>query len=205
MKVRRGIASASRRASATSRPRRQLSMSVSATAPTSSGNQPPCGILVSVRDQERRVQREKSAATGATRARGHFHMSSAAVVTRTVVTSMSPATAIPYAFAGCPNSGIRKRVPARRRQAASSPAAHTLVRRLRRMSVDVEPRQCSELDRLLDECECTRNYGLARDHGCRRRQDDDSGTSSELGNIRKNGLIAGARDWKARALPVRSS
>lgn len=72
-----------------------LFMSVSVMAPTSSGNYPPCGILWAFETTNVVSSAKKSTATGTTRPMGHFQTATAAVVTKIVVASISPATAIP--------------------------------------------------------------------------------------------------------------
>src|ERR1700712_4555288 len=99
MNVPNGTASSSRLPSATARPRRQESINISDTAPTNNGNQPPAGILCALAETNVVSIDRNSPATGITATNGQPHTLCATIVTSSVVTSMSPATAIPYALA----------------------------------------------------------------------------------------------------------
>src|SRR4051812_9824831 len=101
-----GTASASRRARATSRPRRQHSISVSTIAPTSSGNQPPTGILCTFAATKVGSRARNSPAIGSSNAQDQPQTQRATAATRIEVTNMSPATAMPYALASA--SELRK-------------------------------------------------------------------------------------------------
>lgn len=90
-----GIASSLRRARATARPRRQISIKLSVKAPTRSGNQPPSGILCRLAETNITSIARNKLATGSNAGQGHCQTSRATIATNMEVTSMSPATAMP--------------------------------------------------------------------------------------------------------------
>ena len=88
-------APSSRPANRAARRRRQISIMLSTTPPISSGNQPPAGILCRLPATKARSSSRSGAATAATSGQDTPQWPRATATMSSVVTSMSPATAIP--------------------------------------------------------------------------------------------------------------
>ena len=81
------------------RPRFQVVISRYTPRPTTIGNQPPSSILMTLALKKATSTSRSAAVSARARQRGHFHRSHAMVWSRSVVVSIVPVTATPYAAA----------------------------------------------------------------------------------------------------------
>jgi hypothetical protein len=79
------------------RPSRQVTNTANIAADSASGIQPPLGILVALPSTKARSTMPNSPNTATTRQTGHFHAARAAMAPSSVVITMVPFTAAPYA------------------------------------------------------------------------------------------------------------
>ena len=161
-------------ASSISRPRRQVIMTANTTAPSASGNQPPSSTLCSAAAKNASVDHGRRSPWRARRATADSASRSGRTKkVRSVVTSIVPITATPYAEAS--RDELPNPIDRRRDDDEQHPVDGRNVdladRRARRVP-DRHPRQVAELDRLLRHRIRAGDRRLRRDHRRRRGEHD---------------------------------